>query len=58
MTTSHSAAASERSRVRRVPQRGVYDRGAIDAILDEALICHVGLVSASDDQPFAGIPGL
>ncbi|MEI9952647.1 MAG: pyridoxamine 5'-phosphate oxidase family protein [Pseudomonadota bacterium] len=47
---SHSAAVSERTRVRRVPQRGVYDRSAIDAILDEALICHVGLVN--EGQPF------
>jgi len=46
---NHSA-ASERTRVRRVPQRGMYDRPTIDAILDEALICHVGLVSAA--QPF------
>jgi nitroimidazol reductase NimA-like FMN-containing flavoprotein (pyridoxamine 5'-phosphate oxidase superfamily) len=36
--------------VRRVPQRAAYDRPVIDAILDEALICHVGLVSG--DQPF------
>lgn len=48
--TSHSAAASERTRVRRVPGRGVYDRPSIDAILDEALICHVGLVDQA--QPF------
>ena len=50
MTTSQSAAVSERTRVRRVPQRGVYDRSVIDAILDEALTCHVGLVV--DAQPF------
>jgi uncharacterized protein len=50
MSTSHSAAASERTRVRRVPGRGVYDRSAIDAVLDEALICHVGLVHQA--QPF------
>ena len=50
MSTSHSAAASERTRVRRVPGRGVYDRALIEAILDEALICHVGLIN--DAQPF------
>ena len=50
MTTSHSAAASERTRVRRLPQRAAYERSAIDSILDEALVCHVGLVS--DGQPF------
>jgi len=28
----------------RTADRGVYDRAAIDAILDEALVCHVGFV--------------
>jgi len=46
---------SERTRVRREPQRGVYDRATIDAILDEALICHLGFVQ--DEQPFV-IPTL
>ena len=32
----------EHLRVKREPQRGVYDRGTIDAILDEALVCHLG----------------
>jgi nitroimidazol reductase NimA-like FMN-containing flavoprotein (pyridoxamine 5'-phosphate oxidase superfamily) len=41
---------SPRISVRRHPERGIYDRGAIDAILDEALICHVGF--AIDRQPF------
>jgi hypothetical protein len=35
---------SERTRVRRLPERGVYDRTAIDAIVDEALICHLAYV--------------
>lgn len=30
--------------VRRLPEKGVYDRAAIDAILDEALVCHVGFL--------------
>jgi nitroimidazol reductase NimA-like FMN-containing flavoprotein (pyridoxamine 5'-phosphate oxidase superfamily) len=34
----------------REPQRAVYDRDAINAILDEAFICHVGFVA--DGQPF------
>jgi|SRR6478609_10642665 len=50
MSTSHPAAVSERTRVRRVPHRAVYERAAIDAILDEALVCHVGLVHGA--QPF------
>ena len=45
-----SNAPSERTRVRRIPARASYDRQQIDAILDEALICHVGLVTS--EQPF------
>lgn len=52
MTTT---APSPRVRVRRAPTRGVYDRAQIDAILDEALVCHVGFVH--DGQPFV-IPTL
>ena len=40
---------SERTRVRRLPERGVYDRDTIDAILDEALICHLAWVQ--DGEP-------
>ena len=43
-------AATDRTKVRRHPERGAYDREPIDAILDEALICHVGFVV--DGQPF------
>jgi hypothetical protein len=43
-------ARSARTAVRRHPERGVYDRAAIDAILDEALICHVGF--EVDGQPY------
>ena len=35
---------SPRTTVRRLPQRADYDRAAVEAILDEALICHVGYV--------------
>lgn len=35
----------DRLRVRRHPERGVYDPAAIAAILDEAYLCHVGFVS-------------
>ena len=38
-----------RTTVRRIPDRGVYDRSVINAILDEALVCHVGFVD--DGQP-------
>ncbi|MEX0674003.1 MAG: pyridoxamine 5'-phosphate oxidase family protein [Gaiellaceae bacterium] len=43
-------APSARTEVRRHPERGVYDRAAIDAILDEGLYCHVGFVA--DGRPF------
>jgi uncharacterized protein len=39
-----------RTTVKRHPERGDYDRATIDAILDEALICHLGFVA--DGQPF------
>ena len=44
------AKAKARTEVTRHPERGVYDREAIDRILDEALICHVGFVH--DGHPF------
>ena len=34
-----------RTEVRRLPERGAYDTATINAILDEALICHVGFIS-------------
>jgi nitroimidazol reductase NimA-like FMN-containing flavoprotein (pyridoxamine 5'-phosphate oxidase superfamily) len=40
-------APSERTQVHRHPERGDYDRATIDAILDEALICHVAF---NDDE--------
>jgi nitroimidazol reductase NimA-like FMN-containing flavoprotein (pyridoxamine 5'-phosphate oxidase superfamily) len=49
------AARTERVRVRRLPKRAAYDRATIHAILDEALVCHLGFVHA--DQPFV-IPTL
>jgi nitroimidazol reductase NimA-like FMN-containing flavoprotein (pyridoxamine 5'-phosphate oxidase superfamily) len=38
-------APTERTRVRRHPERGDYDRAVIDAILDEALISHLAWVT-------------
>jgi nitroimidazol reductase NimA-like FMN-containing flavoprotein (pyridoxamine 5'-phosphate oxidase superfamily) len=35
---------TDRTRVRRLSERGRYDTDTIHAILDEALICHVGFV--------------
>jgi nitroimidazol reductase NimA-like FMN-containing flavoprotein (pyridoxamine 5'-phosphate oxidase superfamily) len=47
---------SERVRLRRKRERGSYDRATIDAILDEALIAHVGIAD-EHGQPFV-IPTL
>jgi nitroimidazol reductase NimA-like FMN-containing flavoprotein (pyridoxamine 5'-phosphate oxidase superfamily) len=35
--------ATDRTTVRRLPTRGHYDRATADPILDEALVCHVGV---------------
>lgn len=43
------------NRVRRIPERGHYDTATIYPIIDEALICHVGLID--DGQPIV-IPTL
>jgi len=39
-----------RTRIVREPQRAVYDRDAVNQILDEAFLCHVGFVA--DGQPY------
>src|SRR5882672_3388123 len=39
-----------RTTLKRLPQRGNYDRELINQILDEGFICHVGFVV--DDEPF------
>ncbi len=54
-SVSESFTPSERTRVVREPQRGVYDRETIYKILDEGLVCHVGF--AADGQPYV-IPTL
>jgi nitroimidazol reductase NimA-like FMN-containing flavoprotein (pyridoxamine 5'-phosphate oxidase superfamily) len=40
---------SARTTVRRLPARGAYDRATVNAILDEALVCHVGFVVADEN---------
>jgi hypothetical protein len=44
-----------RTRVVREPHRGIYDREAVNQVLDEGMMCHVGFVV--DGQPFV-IPTL
>lgn len=41
---------TEKTKVRRKPDRGRYDRKLIYSILDEAFVCHVGFIA--DEQPF------
>jgi nitroimidazol reductase NimA-like FMN-containing flavoprotein (pyridoxamine 5'-phosphate oxidase superfamily) len=41
---------TERTTVRRKPDRGTFDRELIYRILDEAFVCHVGFIA--DGQPF------
>ena len=54
MARSHPA-PSPRTRVKRVHELARYDRDAIDAILDAALVCHLGF--ERDGQPYV-IPTL
>jgi nitroimidazol reductase NimA-like FMN-containing flavoprotein (pyridoxamine 5'-phosphate oxidase superfamily) len=35
-------APTSRTRVKRLPKRGVYEKAAVHAILDEGFVCHVG----------------
>ncbi|NJL62150.1 MAG: pyridoxamine 5'-phosphate oxidase family protein [Methylacidiphilales bacterium] len=42
--------STQRSQIKRIPQRGNYDRTTIYQILDEGLVCHVGFIV--DNQPF------
>ena len=47
---SGNSTSTPRTRIVREPQRAVYDREAVNQILDEAFICHVGF--AIDSQPY------
>ncbi len=41
---------TDRTTLRRIPERGHFDRDTINAIIDEALVCHVGIVD-DDGRP-------
>jgi nitroimidazol reductase NimA-like FMN-containing flavoprotein (pyridoxamine 5'-phosphate oxidase superfamily) len=49
------APMSDRTRIRRIPELGSYDRKTIDSILDAGIFAHLGFVQ--DGQPFV-IPTL
>lgn len=46
-----AAMPTERTTLKRLPERGRHEREVIAAILDEALICHLGLVDP-EGRPF------
>ncbi len=52
---SESYKITDRNRVRRVAKRGVYDHQAVHAVIDAALIAHVGILD-SDGSGVAVIP--
>ena len=41
---------TERTELKRIPERGHFDRDTVNAIIDEAMICHVGIVD-EDGRP-------
>lgn len=45
-----SSAQSDRTRVRRIPDRGHYDKETLYSIVDSSMLCHVGF--EIDGQPF------
>ena len=49
-STSTNLNPTPRTRIVREPQRAVYDRDAVNQILDEAFLCHVGF--AVEGQPY------
>ena len=48
--TNSSIPATPRTTLRRLPDRGRFQRAEVNAILDEGLLCHVGF--ALEGQPF------
>jgi uncharacterized protein len=49
--TTDAYQRTERTWVRRLPERGAYDRTTVHAILDEGFVCHVAF--SIDGQPYA-----
>ncbi len=49
-TASGQFVPTDHTRVRRYPARAKYDRATVEAILDDAMVCHVGFVH--DGHPF------
>src|SRR3954471_9676897 len=53
ITEMSDLSPTDRTKLKRLPKRGHFDRETVYAILDEGFICHVGFTR--DGQPF-GIP--
>jgi nitroimidazol reductase NimA-like FMN-containing flavoprotein (pyridoxamine 5'-phosphate oxidase superfamily) len=51
-TSAPAPPPTDRTRVRRLPKRGRYDRASLDAVLDAGIIAHVGW-TGEDGQPYA-----
>lgn len=49
-TPADTLPITPRTQIKRLPQRGHYDRSLVHQILDEGLVCHVGFVVEA--QPF------
>src|SRR5688500_7785521 len=49
-TLARMNAPSQRTTVRRLPKRASYERAVVNAILDQGLVCHVGL--QVEGQPY------
>ena len=47
---SENFTPTEKTKIKRRPKRGSYERDTIYKILDEAIVCHIGFTV--DDQPF------
>lgn len=47
MSTKPSFPVTPRSRIERLPKRGSYDKDVVYSILDQGIVCHVGLVTES-----------
>ena len=43
-------APTDRTKLKRIPKRGNFDRASVYSILDEGFVCHVGFTT--DNQPF------
>ena len=44
MADEDELAVTDRTTLKRIPERGHFDRDTLNAIIDEAMICHVGIV--------------